>query len=98
MKSSAGLHLLREKAMLTGVWLLILLSGCGPVTGRFATHGMPGSGSPLSAQSAHLAPGFYHGGPVMAGPVNVYLIWYGGWSGNTAQAILPAFLRQLGGS
>jgi hypothetical protein len=44
----------------------------------------------------------YHGGPVLdapaTAPVNVYLIWYGNWSGNTATAILPDFLSHLGGS
>ncbi len=47
-------------------------------------------------------PILYHGGPVLAvpatAPVNVYLIWYGNWSGNTATAILPDFLSHLGGS
>src|SRR3954465_9344510 len=26
----------------------------------------------------------YHGGPVMVGNTNVYYIWYGNWSGNSA--------------
>lgn len=38
----------------------------------------------------------YHGGPLIVngtgGGVNVYLIWYGNWSGNTATTIIPAFL------
>ncbi len=40
----------------------------------------------------------YHGGPVMTGTVNVYVIWYGNWAGNTATTIIPAFLGSLGGS
>ena len=32
----------------------------------------------------------YHGGPVMLSSHNVYFIWYGNWSGNTATTILPA--------
>ncbi len=40
----------------------------------------------------------YHGGPVMRGPHNVYFIWYGNWSLNTATAILPDFISSLGGS
>ena len=40
----------------------------------------------------------YHGGPVFTTPVNVYLIWYGNWSGNTATAILPTLVTGLSGS
>ena len=40
----------------------------------------------------------YHGGPVMLGTVNAYVIWYGNWSGNTATTILPSFLSSIGGS
>ena len=40
----------------------------------------------------------YHGGPVMLGTTNVYFIWYGNWSGNTATTILPDFIGNLGGS
>src|SRR5438132_11253626 len=31
----------------------------------------------------------YHGGPVMLLTTNVYYIWYGNWSGNSATTILP---------
>jgi hypothetical protein len=42
----------------------------------------------------------YHGGPVMTNPagVDVYYIWYGNWSGNSATTILPDFMSHLGGS
>ena len=40
----------------------------------------------------------YHNGPVMMGAVNVYTIWYGNWSGNTATTIISDFLNTLGGS
>jgi hypothetical protein len=51
-------------------------------------------GSPLAAQI------LYHNGPVLnsSAGVNVYLIWYGNWSGNTAMTILPEFIGHLGGS
>ena len=26
----------------------------------------------------------YHGGPIVVGTLNVYTIWYGSWTGNTA--------------
>lgn len=40
----------------------------------------------------------YHGGPVLSSGVNVYYIWYGDWSSNTAGPILTYFMNNLGGS
>src|SRR5579871_2066249 len=40
----------------------------------------------------------YHGGPVLLGTVKVYLIWYGTWSGSTAERILPTLVENLGGT
>jgi Phosphate-induced protein 1 conserved region len=43
----------------------------------------------------------YHGGPILddANGVNVYLIWYGDWSKDTAaQTIVTDFISHLGGS
>ena len=40
----------------------------------------------------------YHGGPLITSGVNVYLIWYGTWSGNTAMTIIPNFLTAESGS
>ncbi len=44
----------------------------------------------------------YHGGPLLLnglkGGVNVYVIWYGNWSGNSAVSILTDFLNSEGGS
>jgi hypothetical protein len=40
----------------------------------------------------------YRGGPVMLGTVNMYYIWYGDWSGNTATTILTDFAKNVGGS
>lgn len=40
----------------------------------------------------------YRGGPVMLGTVNAYFLWYGNWTGNTAQPILTDFITNLGGS
>ncbi|HEY9028300.1 MAG TPA: hypothetical protein VIP05_28665 [Burkholderiaceae bacterium] len=42
----------------------------------------------------------YQNGPVMTDPngVNVYVIWYGDWSNNTATTIVPDFFNHLGGS
>jgi len=40
----------------------------------------------------------YHNGPVMLGTVNVYVIWYGNWTGNSATTIITDFLSSIGGS
>jgi Phosphate-induced protein 1 conserved region len=45
----------------------------------------------------------YHGGPVMPGTVNAYIIWYGNWNGtgsNTAatRSAIEHFLGTIGGS
>jgi hypothetical protein len=45
----------------------------------------------------------YHGGPVMAGTPNVYVIWYGNWNGtgsNTAatRSAIEGFFSTIGGS
>jgi hypothetical protein len=40
----------------------------------------------------------YHGGPVMVTGANVYLIWYGNWSGNSATTILTDWANGIGGS
>jgi len=40
----------------------------------------------------------YHGGPVILGTVNVYYIWYGNWSGNTAVGIRTDLANSIGGS
>jgi hypothetical protein len=40
----------------------------------------------------------YHGGPLILGTTNVYYIWYGNWSSNTAPSILSNFASGIGGS
>src|SRR5690349_2880422 len=40
----------------------------------------------------------YHGGPVMLGTTDVYYIWYGNWSGNSATSILTNLAQNIGGS
>jgi hypothetical protein len=39
---------------------------------------------------------FYHGGPVMTSDVNVYYVWYGDWSGNSATTILTDLANSIG--
>lgn len=40
----------------------------------------------------------YHGGPVMTGTKNVYYVWYGNWSGDSATTILTDFAKSIGAS
>ncbi len=40
----------------------------------------------------------YHGGPLLTNGPNVYYLWYGNWSGNTATTILTNFIKSEGGS
>ena len=40
----------------------------------------------------------YHGGPLILGTTNIYYIWYGNWSGNSAVNILTDFAQGIGGS
>ena len=40
----------------------------------------------------------YHGGPILRGTTNIYYIWYGNWSGNTATTILTDLASSIGGS
>lgn len=56
--------------------------------------------SPVAFSVSNLGTGInYHDGPVMEGNnQNVYFIWYGNWSGDTATTILPEFISGLRGS
>lgn len=40
----------------------------------------------------------YHNGPVMTTTTNIYYIWYGNWSGNTAISILTNLMQGFTGS
>ena len=40
----------------------------------------------------------YHGGPLILGTTHVYYIWYGNWSGNSAESILTNLAQHIGGS
>ena len=67
-----------------------------------STRGRSPDGLPAGARAARTrttSNGIsYHGGPVFTTAVNVYLIWYGNWSGDTATTILPKLVTGLSGS
>jgi hypothetical protein len=50
--------------------------------------GGPGNSNPIT----------YHGGPVILGTTNIYYIWYGNWTGDTAIDILGTLANNIGGS
>lgn len=60
-----------------------------PANGEKAGQAKPGAGSNGI---------LYHNGPVMTGATNVYYIWYGNWSGNSATSILTDLMQNLTGS
>jgi hypothetical protein len=55
-------------------------------------------GTALTPQAAIGGNVTYHGGPVILGTTNMYYIWYGNWTGNTAVQILTDFANNIGGS
>ena len=70
--------------------------GPGPGEGAGQGQGQPqGNGKPTRQGSNGIG---YHGGPVMTNGSNVYYIWYGNWSGNSATTILTDFASSMGGS
>jgi hypothetical protein len=59
----------------------------------------PGTGyAPTAGSTSKVNPSIaYHGGPVMGGTPNVYVIWYGAWDSNQ-KTIITDFLSSIGGS
>jgi hypothetical protein len=77
----------------------------GATEGDVAPHGrgaVPNGMQSPSDEAGKARPGTngisYHGGPIITGGTNVYYIWYGNWSGNTATTILTDLANGLGGS
>ena len=64
----------------------------GPAPGQQGNAGH-GQGSPFGANGIA-----YHGGPLILGTTQVFYIFYGNWSGNSATTILPDFISHIGGS
>lgn len=64
----------------------------------FAIRGKHEDGNLVAQSEAAQSPITYHGGPVMTSGANVYYIWYGNWTTNSAVAILTDFMNNLQGS
>jgi hypothetical protein len=55
-----------------------------------------GTQGPITGQATATGYGIsYHGGPVIGGTTNIYYIWYGNWTGNTAPTILTDLAQNL---
>ena len=63
--------------------------------GVFNPNAPPPAGGPVASRVTQIQ---YHGGPVMLGTTHIYYIWYGNWSGNSAQTVLDYFASHLGGT
>ena len=61
-------------------------------------HGRVGSRGKFSTLAVPQNGIQFHGGPVMRTTKNVYYIWYGNWSGNSAVTILTDLANSIGGS
>lgn len=74
-------------------------SNATPVGGAHKTRDAASTTSGDGTRGAEsVSPITYHGGSVMLGTVNVYLVWYGNWSGWLAPSLLPGFVQSLNGS
>ena len=72
--------------------------GPGPGEGAGQGQGTPqGQGKPVRPGGGSNGIS-YHGGPLILGGTNVYYIWYGNWSGNSATTILTDLASGIGGS
>lgn len=63
-----------------------------------------GGQAPTAGSTSATSPIIYHGGPIMAGTPNVYVIWYGNWNQSNGtdtaagQELVRNFLAYIGGS
>jgi hypothetical protein len=74
-------------------WAQVSLSLAAPV------HGVTPKGAVAASQPKSTDNGIeYHGGPVIDNGTNVYFIWYGNWSNNTAPEILTYLAKHMGGT
>jgi hypothetical protein len=91
--------LMRSLAFSIALVLVAGNIGCGTED----QSGEPGENKPgvvneAGGKTGATSPISYHGGPVMTSTQDIYYIWYGNWSGNSATTILADFMNNLGGS
>jgi len=94
----------RLSVLVVSVWLGLWSASAQGLNGQGGEHA--NDKAVHETLDHHKASGFggstqamrYHGGPVIPGTTNVYYIWYGTWSSNTATTILTDLATNMGGS
>src|SRR5438477_4919505 len=94
----------RLSVLVVSVWLGLWSASAQGLNGQGGEHAS--DKAVHETMDHHKAAGFggstqtirYHGGPLILGTTNVYYIWYGTWSGNTATTILTDLAMNMGGS
>jgi hypothetical protein len=86
-------------AMAVAASAILLPSALGEPREIIVHHPNPHAGlAPTAGSNSKVNPGIvYHGGPVMGGLPNAYVIWYGAWT-DTQKLIITDFLNGIGGS
>lgn len=83
-------------------WSQIVQNDGSPLVGITPTRLYTPSPQGASKETNSFGNGIiYHGGPIMAGTINVYYIWYGNWStlaGTKAKTVLENLAANIGGS
>ena len=85
-----------------------ILSALAMIVALCGTPAMAQSAASQKTGSGHVktdTPMIFHGGPIMTGTADVYVVWYGCWDDNcgnagntTTQALISDFLSNVGGS
>jgi hypothetical protein len=91
--------------MAAAIALALLAFGPGALAqgpGELNKHPMPTRDQPGPGKAGHGGPSAkirYHGGPLILGTTNAYVIWYGDWSGSPTPGLVEQFLgSDIGGS
>jgi hypothetical protein len=83
-------------AIVASVAVLVAVPSVGHASPEPRVHQMPTVARSHGRAHAGAEPMKYYGGPVMTGPVNVYVVWYGDWSNrSTRRSVLTEFLGHL---
>ena len=97
-------HQLRTNATVLALSVLItIVLGAGTGLTQSSNARISSNRKALALKEGHkLSPGtqyviYYGGGPVMGGPTNVYVIYYGNW-GSINPSLIDTWLSNLGGS
>jgi hypothetical protein len=83
-------------ALVASAVVLAAVPSVGHASPQPRVHLMPTVARSRGRAHAGAEPMKFYGGPVMTGPVNVYVVWYGDWSNRAARrSVLTDFLGHL---